>query len=88
MRGLRMLGLSQREDLCLSYQTPHQMGIFFSFLVGLVASYLIGLSTQYYTSNKNNPVRFLAKVAQTGPATSIISGLSLGFISTLFPILR
>lgn len=61
--------------------------IFWAMLAGLVAGILIGLSAEYYTENRFSPVRSIAISSQTGPATNIISGLSVGMLSTMIPII-
>jgi len=61
--------------------------IYFAILAGLVAGVLIGQSTEYYTSDSYNPTKNLAKSSETGTATIIISGLSVGMLSTLMPII-
>ncbi len=65
---------------------PDAMGIFWSTLAGIISGLLIGVSTEYYTSDTNKPVRGIANSALTGPATTIISGLSVGMMSTAIPI--
>jgi K(+)-stimulated pyrophosphate-energized sodium pump len=60
---------------------------FFAVLVGLVAGQLIGTATEYYTAYEYKPTQQLADTAETGPATIIIGGLSLGMISTAIPLL-
>lgn len=62
-------------------------GVYFAVLSGLAAGVLIGLSTEYFTSDSYRPTRKLAKSALTGPGTTIISGLSLGMLSAAVPIL-
>ena len=62
-------------------------GVYFAVLSGLAAGVLIGLSTEYFTSDSYRPTRKLAKSALTGPGTIIISGLSLGMLSAAVPIL-
>ena len=62
-------------------------GVFWSLVAGLVAGTIIGLVTEYYTSDEYQPVKGIAKSALTGPATVIISGLGVGMFSTLIPIL-
>ena len=61
--------------------------IYFAILAGLVAGVLIGLSTEYFTSDSFKPTRGLAATSETGTATIIIGGLSVGMISTLLPII-
>lgn len=63
------------------------IGVYGAVLSGLMAGILIGQFTEYYTSDTYKPTQNLAKCSQTGPATIIISGLSLGMMSTLFPVL-
>lgn len=58
-----------------------------SVVVGLLAGVIIGKSTEYYTSQSFKPTQKVAESSQTGPATVIISGLGLGMISTVIPVL-
>ena len=64
-----------------------KIGVFFAILSGLVSGILIGLFTEYYTSDTYKPTRGVADSSKTGPATVIISGISLGMKSTLMPII-
>lgn len=63
-----------------------EFNVFWALVAGLVAGTLIGLITEYYTSDEYKPVQGIAEACQTGPATTIISGLGVGMLSTLFPI--
>ncbi len=65
---------------------PDHMGVFAAIISGLVAGILIGFITEYYTSESYRPTKKLAASSETGPATIIISGLSLGMLSTVFPV--
>ncbi len=58
---------------------------FYATLAGLLAGVVIGAITEYYTSGP--PVVDVAKSCQTGAATNIITGLSVGMQSTALPIL-
>ena len=61
--------------------------LFFAMLAGLVAGVAIGFFTEYFTSDNYRPTQNLANSTQTGSATTIISGLSLGMLSTVPPVL-
>ena len=66
---------------------PDMFGVFWALVAGLIAGTVIGFVTQYYTAAEFKPVQGIAKSAQTGPATVIISGLGVGMLSTAIPIL-
>ncbi len=61
--------------------------LYFAILAGLIAGVLIGQATEYFTSDSYKPTRKLAASSETGSATIIISGLSLGMLSTALPII-
>jgi K(+)-stimulated pyrophosphate-energized sodium pump len=60
------------------------IGVFWAVVSGLVVGIIIGLLAEYYTSAK--PVRDIAESSKTGPATVIISGMSVGMVSTALPV--
>ena len=62
-------------------------GVFGSIVTGLVTGVIIGLATEFYTADKNRPTQAVARASKTGPATNIISGFSLGLMSTIAPVL-
>lgn len=55
-------------------------------LIGIVLSIVIVYITQYYTSGSWRPVREIAKASTTGPATNIITGLSIAMETTAMPV--
>ena len=61
--------------------------IYVSAVLGLAAGLVIGLITEYYTGFGTKPVREIVKASTTGSATNIITGVSLGMFSCLFPII-
>ena len=64
-----------------------KIGFYFAILSGLLAGILIGIVTEYYTSDSYKPTKKLAGTSATGSATVIIGGLSLGMLSTVLPVL-
>ncbi len=60
-------------------------GVYFCFLTGLIAGLIVGLLTEYYTSDAYGPVKEVAESCQTGSATNIIFGLALGYKSAVGP---
>ncbi len=65
---------------------PNWAWISCSVIVGLLAGVIIGRVTEYYTSHSYKPTQRIAKSAETGPATVIISGVGTGMISTAIPV--
>ena len=63
------------------------IGVYWAVLSDLVAGIILGLSTEYFTSDKYPPTRSVAESARTGPATVIIEGLSVGMLSTIVPVI-
>jgi len=62
-------------------------GVWGSIISGLLAGLVIAFATEYYTSYEHKPTQSIAEQAQTGPATVIISGISVGMLSTAVPII-
>ncbi len=62
-------------------------GIYIAILAGLASGVAIGKVTEYYTSDTYKPTQNLADQSETGTATIMIGGLSLGMKSTALPII-
>lgn len=62
------------------------LGIYGAIAAGLISGVLIGLATEYFTSDTYKPTKNLASNSETGSATIIIGGVSLGMLSTALPI--
>ena len=67
------------------YETT-QMQAYGCIMMGLWSGLLIGLSTEYFTSNSWGPTRELAEACLYDAATNIIKGLALGYMSNVIPI--
>lgn len=59
----------------------------FSIIAGLAVGLLIGIITEIYTSGDYKSVKKIAEQSETGAATTVISGLAVGMMSTAFPII-
>ena len=62
-------------------------GVFGAIVSGLILGVLIGKITEYYTSEKMGPAQAIAEQSETGAATTIIYGLSVGMASTFLPVI-
>ena len=71
----------------LTYFIVGSWGVYIAILCGLIGGCAIGYFTEYYTSDTYKPTQELAASSETGAATIIIGGISLGLKSTLTSIL-
>ena len=65
----------------------HCWGVYVAILCGLIGGCAIGYFTEYYTSDNYKPTQKLAAASETGSATIVIGGISLGLKSTMASIL-
>jgi K(+)-stimulated pyrophosphate-energized sodium pump len=71
----------------LTYYILGSWGVYIAILCGLIGGCAIGYFTEYYTSDTYKPTQDLAAASETGSATIIIGGISLGLKSTMTSIL-
>ena len=71
----------------LTYFIIGNWGVYVAILSGLIGGCAIGYFTEYYTSDTYKPTQKLADSSETGSATIIIGGISLGLKSSMAPIL-
>ncbi len=62
------------------------LGLSFSVITGLAAGVIIGMATEYYTSQNYRPTKLIANASETGAATVIIKGIGTGMIYTAIPV--
>ncbi|MBW3610057.1 MAG: sodium-translocating pyrophosphatase [Actinobacteria bacterium] len=60
--------------------------VFAAVVTGLVLAQIVSRLTEYFTSTETAPVREIAEAARTGPATTVLSGISSGLESTVWAI--
>ncbi|MCI9113679.1 MAG: sodium-translocating pyrophosphatase [Oscillibacter sp.] len=71
----------------LTYWILGSWGVYIAILCGLTGGCAIGYFTEYYTSDTYKPTQELAAASETGSATIIIGGVSLGLKSTMTSII-
>ena len=71
--------------LALTWWSDISLNIWWSVVVGALGGIVIGLVTEYYTAGA--PVKKIAGAGETGPATIMITGLSVGMQSVVVPVL-
>ena len=74
-------------SIALSFYFFHSPNMAISIIFGLVVGLIIGYVTEVYTSGDYRFVKKIAQQSETGPATTVISGIAVGMQSTAVPIL-
>jgi K(+)-stimulated pyrophosphate-energized sodium pump len=63
------------------------LGPFWAIFLGLISGLVIGLVSEFFSSEKFWVIKRLAESAKTGPAIVVVNGLSVGMQSTALPVL-
>ena len=74
-------------SIALSISLLGSINYAIAIIAGLVVGLAIGKITEVYTSGDYSSVKEIAESAQTGSATTVITGVSVGMLSTALPIL-
>ncbi|TFH14966.1 MAG: sodium-translocating pyrophosphatase, partial [Acidimicrobiales bacterium] len=81
------MGLTALGTVGVSYwlfapdQFENPLGLAISVIGGLVVGWALGKTAEYYTSDGFGPVKKIARQAETGPATTVLAGISAGMVS-------
>ncbi|MES2507428.1 MAG: sodium-translocating pyrophosphatase [Verrucomicrobiota bacterium] len=75
------------EAVVMAGKTVTANDLFYCALIGIVLTFVVVWITNYFTSTHHAPVRRIAKASETGHATNIIAGISVGHHATLLPVL-
>ncbi len=65
----------------------HDLKVFWAVLTGVVLSLVASQITEEFTSTERGPVKEIAASARTGPATTVLSGFSIGLESSVYAII-
>jgi K(+)-stimulated pyrophosphate-energized sodium pump len=71
---------------CVAQFYVHNLRVFWAVVAGLVLAQVVSRLTEYFTSTETSPVQEIAEATRTGPATTILSGLSSGLESTVWAV--
>lgn len=87
LRNATYIAIAAFLGLTYAYMSNQNIDInlFYAVVLGCVSGIVIGLITEYYTSG--TPVANVAKSSQSGAATNLIYGLSVGMESTVAPVI-
>jgi len=65
----------------------HNLRVFWAVVAGLVLAQVASRLTEYFTSTETTPVREIAEATRTGPATTVLAGISSGLESSVWAII-
>jgi len=79
--GITILGTIGVSYWLFDSASGNPIGIALSVVGGLIVGWALGKTAEYYTSDHFGPVKKIAAQSETGPATTVLSGISAGMIS-------
>jgi K(+)-stimulated pyrophosphate-energized sodium pump len=85
--GLAVVAFAPVTWFIMHDVTDNWLGLYLAIVAGVAAGTLIAYFTEFYTSTHYKPTKDLAAASETGAATIIIAGLSLGMKSTVAPVI-
>ena len=65
----------------------HELKVFWAVLIGIVLANVASLITEQFTSTERGPVQQIADATRTGPATTVLAGISIGLESSVWAII-
>src|SRR3984885_7314688 len=65
----------------------HDLKVFYAVLTGVILSLVASQITEQFTSTERGPVKEIAAAARTGPATTVLAGISIGLESSVWAII-
>jgi K(+)-stimulated pyrophosphate-energized sodium pump len=65
----------------------HDLKVFYAVLTGVILSLVASQITEQFTSTERGPVKEIAASARTGPATTVLAGISIGLESSVWAII-
>ncbi len=87
-RGFRLAGLlTVIGALLVAHFYVHNWLVFWAVFTGVILVQVASLITEHFTSTEKSPVREIADSTLTGPATTILSGISSGLESSVWAII-
>ena len=79
--GITILGTIGVSYWLFDSASGNPIGIALSVVGGLIVGWALGKTAEFYTSDHFAPVKKIAAQSETGPATTVLSGISAGMVS-------
>ena len=87
-RGYRLSGLAVIiASFFIAEYYVKDLKVFYAVLSGVILGQIASLITEHFTSTERPPVQEIAAATRTGPATTVLAGISIGLESTVWAIM-